>query len=122
MRRTAQAIEEKKSLSAPRETKRGRHPNSRANLKPFKPGQSGNPSGKPGTDLAGLYARQLFERHPEGIDKPLSSELKGFNAYAYGVLADRAYGKLKETKEITLTGELAMRIENARRRAKKTDG
>lgn len=62
----------------------------------FKPGQSGNPGGLPGTDLAATYARRFFETHPEGISPGLGDDLKGFNAYAFGLLADRAYGKVKE--------------------------
>ena len=55
----------------------------------FKPGQSGNPSGKPGTDLAALYARRFFEAHPEGISEKLKKNLKGLDASAYSKLADR---------------------------------
>jgi|SRR6185437_5452933 len=107
MFRTAQVIEERKAspksdISTEGNGKkqrfaRGKHPNSRkgvANLKPIPPGVSGNPGGLPGTDLAALYARRFFEAHPEGIGSMV--ELKGFNAYAFGVLADRAYGKSKD--------------------------
>ena len=31
-------------------------------------------------------------------------DLKGFNAYAYSVLADRAYGKVKEKQQVEHTG------------------
>ena len=69
----------------------------------FKCGQSGNPGGLPGTDLAALYARRFFERHPEGISRELAHELKGFNAYAFSILADRAYGKVAEKRQVEHT-------------------
>lgn len=34
----------------------------------------------------------------------MAADLKGFNAYAYNVLADRAYGKNAEKHEITGEG------------------
>jgi hypothetical protein len=87
--------------------RRGKHPNSRkgsANLRPWSKGTSGNPGGLPGTDLAAVYARRLFERHPEGISDDLARDLKGFNAYAFSVLADRGYGKVKEHQRVEHTG------------------
>jgi hypothetical protein len=87
-------------------SKRGkhRHPNSLKNLRPYTKGTSGNLGGLPGTDLAAVYARRLFERHPEGISEELGRELKGFNAYAFSVLADRRYGKVKEHQRVEHTG------------------
>ena len=83
-------------------------PNSLKNLKngkatQFKPGKSGNPSGKPGTDLAALAARRFFEAHPE-IGAAMKRELRGFNAHAFQVLADRGYGKVKESAEVNGNG------------------
>lgn len=103
--RTAQQIEERKSSGESQgstQPTRKIHPNSLANLrpKPWKKGQSGNPGGKPGIDLAAKMSRQFFERHEE-IGPDMSKELKGFNAYAFGVLADRAYGKVKDRVELT---------------------
>jgi hypothetical protein len=34
----------------------------------------------------------------------LGRELKGFNAYAFSVLADRGYGKVKEHQPVEHTG------------------
>jgi len=113
MRRTAQSIEEKKSAVSTEGSEkrkgvgRGKNPNSRkgaANLRPYPKGVSGNPGGLPGTDLAAVYARRLFERHPEGISDNLARELKGFNAYAFSVLADRGYGKVKGHQRVEHTG------------------
>jgi hypothetical protein len=114
MRRTAQFIEEHKAAisragtgkkKADKTDGRGKHPNSRkgkANLKPpWSKGVSGNPSGLPGTDLAAVAARRFFEAHPEGISAQMSKDMKGFNAYGFSVLADRAYGKVKDRIEHT---------------------
>ena len=127
MKRTAQFIEENKEKSSagkrlgkPRKDGKPRkiNPKSLANLRPipWKKGQSGNPSGLPGTDLAALSARRFFEQHPtvEEFATP-----KGFNAYAFSVLADRGYGKLHEKHDVTVTGSLALKLEEARRRVKK---
>jgi hypothetical protein len=121
MKRTAQFIEETKAKSGAgtetKQEKRGKHANSRKNLRPaWKTGQSGNPTGLPGTDLAALSARRFFEAHPEIEDFQVP---KGFNAYAFSVLADRGYGKLHEKHDVTVTGILALKLEEARRRAKK---
>lgn len=119
MRRTAQFIEAQKSAVISGEANgkravkkpgigRGNHPNSRkgkANLKhPWPKGVSGNPGGLPGTDLAAQHARRFFEQHPEGIGEKMAEDLKGFNAYGYSVLADRAYGKVRETQRVEHTG------------------
>lgn len=105
-RRTAQSIEEHKSaVSAEPNGKnkrgngRGKHPNSRkgdANLKPFPPGVSGNPGGLPGTDLAALIARRAFESNEREIAQGMVAQLRKGNAYAFSVLADRGYGKIKD--------------------------
>jgi hypothetical protein len=117
MKRTAQSIEAKKTLpvEGKRKTKgigRGNSPNSRKNLKTtgFPKGVSGNPGGLPGTDLSAVYARRFFEQHPEGISESLWDDLKGSNAYAYNVLADRGYGKVKEIAKIEHSGEMTITI------------
>lgn len=112
-RRTAQFIETQKASSSP-EGKRTRGadrkprkvaPASIANLEKgkdtqFQPGQSGNPGGLPGTDLATLHARRFFEESGsiEGFAERLP---KNFNAYAYSVLRESAFGKAKQQVELT---------------------
>ena len=63
----------------------------------WKPGQSGNPSGRPRHDLAAEIAKAIFENNPELIYKAYAKAVAKGNAYAYQVLAERAYGKLKES-------------------------
>lgn len=121
-KKTAQFIEEQKAASPSEPTKkyaRGKHPNSRKgieNLRPAPPWQKGvsaNPGGLPGTDLAAIAARRLFEAAGEG---ELPAIPKGFNAYAFSVLADRGYGKLKETHEHKGDAQLLAALDAGRKR------
>ena len=98
------------------------HPNSLANLRPARPwakGESGNPGGLPGTDLAAKYAREFFERHPRGITKAMIEELKGLNGYSWTQLADRAYGRVVEKHQIASVGLSLRDVLEARKRAGK---
>jgi len=119
-RKTAQFIEEQKAAITVegsdkvfiRKHRKHKRPNKKmsakelANLKPFPKGISGNPGGLPGTDVSALHARALFERHPVSPNglKDLATELKGFNAYGFNVLADRGYGKVKDRTVVEHTG------------------
>jgi hypothetical protein len=69
------------------------------NLKSWKPGQSGNPGGRPKHDLAAEIARAIFEQEPEVITRALAAELKKGNAKVFAALADRAYGKPRQQIE-----------------------
>ena len=108
--RTADSIEETKAAklksSKHAEKKpdgRGKHrnPNSLANLKPYVPGVSGNPSGKPGYDVAAALARAVIEGCQVDAYKGLADSLSKGNAYVFKELAERGYGKMKESLEIT---------------------
>jgi len=79
---------------------RGRHPNSLANLRPFQPGDCGNPGGKP-KDMARQIARKLFEQNEEAVYSAMGEALLKGNAYAFSVLAERGYGKVKDLLELT---------------------
>lgn len=118
-KRTAQQIEESKSLKAvsPKPpSKRGQHPNSRKNLSPWPKGTSGNPGGIPGTDVAAMIARRAFEEDPDGVLDGFKEQLAKGNAYAFSVLADRGYGKMKEKIEHSGLEGLADRLAAIRKR------
>ena len=71
----------------------------------WKPGQSGNPSGRISDkkDIAKQIARAVFENNQEELYKAFASAALKGNAYAFSQLADRAYGKLKERVEYDVT-------------------
>ena len=78
--------------------KKQRNPNSLANLvAPWKPGESGNPGGRPKKDKAAEIARKILENNEEQVYRALAAKLFGGDAYAFSVIADRGYGKLKQT-------------------------
>ena len=97
---------------------RGRHPNSRANLRPFRPGVSGNPGGKPKYDVAAALARAIIEENQEEAYKGLAKALLKGNAYVFKELAERGYGKLKEKMEVSGGEELLKRLTAGRERAR----
>jgi hypothetical protein len=69
----------------------------------WKPGQSGNPSGRPKRDMAAEVARAIFENNSEMIYKAYCKAVAKGNAYAFKELADRAYGKMKESIQHEVT-------------------
>ena len=69
------------------------------NLRPWRPGQSGNPGGRPKRDLAAEIARAIFEQDSESITRAFAAELKKGNAKVFAALADRAYGKPRQQIE-----------------------
>lgn len=110
--KTANSIEATKSAvttsvqpattAAEKHKKESAKARSLANLvAPWPKGVSGNPAGRRKNDLAKEIAQAIFSQNEEAIYKAMVRPLLEGNAYAYGVLADRAFGKLKETKEIT---------------------
>jgi hypothetical protein len=102
-KRTAKTIEELVAASENRRKVRSENGKKYGtpNLKPFKPGQSGNPGGRPKNDRAKDIAQAIFENDAEAIYTAFARALRNGGAYAFSVLADRAYGKIKETREIT---------------------
>jgi hypothetical protein len=109
-KRTAQKIAENKSLQAKKSRKqrkdRGQkranyNAKSRENLKPYPKGVSGNPTGRPGTDVAARIARRIFELNEEEIYEGMGVGLLNGGAYDFSVLADRAYGKTANKHEIS---------------------
>ena len=124
MRLTADKIEEnnaaKQSSQQPAKKGRGKHghPNSLRNLTiaPWVPGQSGNPSGKPGYDVAAKIARQVLENNETAIYEALTGALLKGNPYAFKELAERGYGKLTDKIQVTTDAEVTARLLAGRKR------
>jgi hypothetical protein len=67
----------------------------------WKKGFCPNPGGRPKKDRAQEIAKEIFEQNPEAVYKAMAKALLQGNAYAFGQLADRAYGKLIQKQELT---------------------
>lgn len=98
--KTAQTIEQQKAQKADSPSvskpKRRMNPRSLANLvapwtKETKPKSPGRPR-----DSAAELARKVIENNEEAIYKGLAAKAIGGDAYAFSVLSDRGYGKLKQ--------------------------
>lgn len=87
-------------------------------IKPFmwKPGQSGNPGGRPRRDFASELCRAVIEDNPDLVYKGILKTLRKGSAFGLQVVADRGYGKLKEQVELNVSGSLSERLEKARKR------
>ena len=81
--------------------KRGKHPNSVKNLKPYVRGVSGNPGGLPGYDIAAALARAVIEGSQEAAYEGFSKQLAAGNAYAFKELAERGFGPKPQQHQIT---------------------
>lgn len=121
MPKTAQFIEEshaaKGSDTAPKETpgkkKRGNPQNLVA---PWPKGVSGNPGGRPKNDIAAEIARAVFSENEEAIYKAMVEGILKGNFYGFDVVANRAFGKLKEKVEHSMADELVKRLMEGRKR------
>ena len=70
------------------------------NLKPSKPGQSGNSGGRPKEDIASEIARRIFEENADAIYRTMLKTLLKGDPEVFAVLADRAFGKCSQKVEI----------------------
>lgn len=66
----------------------------------WKPGQSGNPGGRPKRDVASEIACAIFEQDLEKIKKAMRKQLLKGNVKAFAALADRGYGKVPQQVDI----------------------
>jgi Family of unknown function (DUF5681) len=85
------------------------------NLKPWKPGQSGNPGGRPKRDVSSEIARAVFEGNKEAVYRAMSKALLKGNPRVFVSLAERAYGKLTKPVELSATDGLAEAIAQRRK-------
>ncbi len=74
----------------------------------FKPGQSGNPGGRPRRDVAADLARAIFEKNEAVIYAAMMRAIKKGDAKVFSVLADRAYGKLTTKVEGEMRGSVVL--------------
>ena len=88
------------------------------NLKPWRPGQSGNPGGRPKHDVSSEIARAVFEGNEEAIYRAMCKALLKGNPRAFVVLAERAYGRLKEPVALSVADGLAERLAEVRKRVR----
>ena len=105
--RTADAIEGRKSdKSSPATRQRAGGDSKRGNAARiarwrWKQGQSGNPSGKRRNDLSREIARAVFENNPDAIYRAMTRAILQGSAYAFKEVADRGYGKVQNSIEVT---------------------
>ena len=110
----------KKSTDKQSENKDARS-RSLANLKPFKPGQSGNPAGRPKSiTMSEAYRRELAKLDPddkhgrtfaEVLAEQIIIKAKGGDVAAVRELTDRTEGKPRQT--VTLSMEKRVQLEQA---------
>ena len=69
-------------------------------LKPWKPGQSEIPGGRPKKDIVSEIAQRVFEENADAIYRSMLKALLKGDPEVFAVLADRAFGKLSQKVEI----------------------
>lgn len=87
-----------------------------ANLAPFrfKPGQSGNPSGRAKRDFAAEIAQAIFEKNPDEVYRAMLKALRRGSPQAFAALAERGYGKTPQHIEVDgqVAASVTVRFEN----------
>lgn len=126
--RTAEQIEENKAQreqgdqSSEQQVKQGKRRLPEKLVKfCWKPGQSGNPGGRPKKDFAADFARKILEAN--GDEKLLDQYANGFvgqlrkgNAYTFKELAERGYGKLTDKVHVSTDDAIIARLMAGRKR------
>jgi hypothetical protein len=100
--RTREQIEAQVSVKTATRTPKARKvsPKQLENLvAPWKPGQSGNPGGRPKSDMRQVIARAVFENNASAIYKAYTELLLRGSAFGYQVVGEAGYGKLKESRD-----------------------
>lgn len=97
---TADTIEQKKAESEsgekPKRYRRGENPKSLANLvAPWTAETHPKSPGRP-KDTAADIARKAFENNQQAIYEAYSKKLMAGDSYAFSVLSDRGFGKMKQ--------------------------
>ena len=82
----------------------------------FRPGQSGNPGGRPKKDIEAEIAQRVFEENADAIYRAMLKALLKGDPEVFAVLADRAYGKLTQKVEIPGIENLPEALAEARAR------
>ena len=73
--------------------------------------------GRPKCDISAELARAVFENNVEAIYKAMARRLINGDVRVFKILAERAYGKVKEQVELDLgVSGLAERLQAARQR------
>lgn len=121
--RTAANVEQTKEsrTDGTQPSAKGRHKRATAHLVPWqwKPGQTGNPGGKPKVDVARIIAQAIFENNAEAAYAGLGKALAQGNAYVFKELADRGYGKMTEKLDMNVSSDVVERLNSARKRKPK---
>jgi hypothetical protein len=95
------------------------------NLKPWPKGTSGNPAGRPKNDLASELARLAFESLDQKQAAKVLAKMILKNPKMLQVLADRAFGRVPQTLNLTAEINVGMmvaeRLKSARERLGKSE-
>ena len=85
------------------ESKRGKHRNSRRNLKPpWKPGESGNPAGRPRETFADAILEYLDREAGPGLTMRQARKAIQGSVQAAALLMDRVDGRAKQAVDVEL--------------------
>lgn len=67
----------------------------------WKPGESGNPGGRPKKDLSAQMAEEIFEENYEAIKRALARKLRKGDIKAFEGAASRKWGKAAQPVDVS---------------------